>query len=160
MRYSIDQSALNKAIDNLQKKSDNALEYCWEYLKSKIQKQLKFDSYDLWNLARSVWVNKVRPWLVEVWSALVYAPIREYWRQPWKFPNLDALVWWTARKGMISWGATQRYDDLYYKDKWVIFVIARAIAKRWIKWKHTFENVLNQERENIKKLYIQKMQEW
>ena len=160
MRYSIDQQALNKAINDLEKKSDNALEYCGEYLQSKIQEQLKLDSYDLWNLARSVAVNKVRHWLVEVWSALVYAPIREYGRQPWKFPNLDALVCWTARKGMITWWATQRYDDLYYKDKWTIFVIARAIAKRWIKWKHTFENVLNRERDNIKKLYIQKMQEW
>jgi hypothetical protein len=34
---------------------------------------------------------------------------------------------------MISGGATQRYDDLYYKDKGVVYVIARAIANKGIK---------------------------
>lgn len=160
MKYSIDMTALNKAINNIQNQSDIALEKCWIYLKSKIQEQIKYDSYDLWNLARSIESRKVRPWLVEVWSALAYAPIREYGRKPWKFPPMDALVWWTARKGMISWGATARYDDLYYKDKWVVFVIARSIARKGIRWKRTFENVLNRERENIKKLYIKTMQQW
>jgi len=59
---------------------------------------------------------------------------------------------------MISGGATQNYDDLYYKDKGTVYVIARAIAKRGIKGKHTFENVINRERENIQKLYIKNMQ--
>lgn len=160
MKYSIDMTALNKAINNIQNQSDIALEKCWIYLKSKIQEQMKYDSYDLWNLARSIESRKVRPWLVEVWSALVYAPVMEYGRQPWKFPPLQSLVGWTARKWMIKWWPQSNYENLHYTDKGVIYVIARSIALKGIKWKHTFENVLNRERENIKKLYIQQMQEW
>ena len=160
MKYTIDQQSLNKVLKNLENKSDKALKYCWEYLASKISEQTKEDSYDLWTLARSIDYRLVKHGLVEVWSALAYAPIREYWRKPWKFPPLDALVWWTARKGMISGGATQRYDDLYYKDKGVVYVIARAIANKGIKWKHTFQNVVNKERKNIQQIYIDYMSKW
>jgi len=160
MKYSVDQQSLNKLLQNLENKSDRALKICWEYLAGEIQEQLKEDSYDLGNLARSIETRLVKHGVVEVWSALVYAPIREYGRKPWRFPNMDALVGWTARKWMISGGATQNYDDLYYKDKGTVYVIARAIAKRGIKGKHTFENVINRERENIQKLYIKNMQKW
>lgn len=160
MKYTIDQQSLNKAIQNLQNRSDKALQYCWEYLTAKLQEQIKQDSYDLWTLARSIDYKLVRSGLVSVWSALAYAPVMEYWRKPWKFPPLDDLVWWTARKWMISWWATQKYDSLYYKDKWVVFLIARSIARKWIKWKHTFQNVLNRERGQIQKIYIEYMQRW
>lgn len=158
MKYTVDIQSLKAVMRNIQEKSDRALEICGEHLKTEIKKQMKTDSYDLWNLARSVESRLVRHWLVEVWSALVYATIREYGRKPWKFPPLDALVWWTARKKMISKGnTTKKYDDLHYKDKGVVFVIARSIAKKGIKGKHTFQNVLDRERANIKKLYIQNM---
>lgn len=147
-------------INSVMKKSDKALMYCWERLANKISLQMKKDSYDLWNLTRSVTWQKVKTWLVEVWSPLEYAVVREYWRQPWRFPPPDALVGWTARKWMISWWATQRYDDLYYKDKWVIFLIARAIARKWIKWKHTFQNTLDKNRKQLQNIYIEYMQQW
>lgn len=149
---------LDKFIKNTEKDANKALLYCWEYLASKIQEQLQIDSYDTWTLASSITYRKVKDLVVEVWSALEYSAVREYWRQPWRFPPLDALVGWTARKGMISWGATERYDDLYYKDKQTIFLIARAIARNGIKWKHTFTNVLNRETENIRNIFIQYMQ--
>ena len=159
MKYSIDQNALNKFIKNTEKKSDRALMYCWEYLAGKIQEQMKIDSYDLGTLERSITWQKVRTGLVEVGSGLDYAVIREYGRQPWRFPPLDALVGWTARKGMISADKSARYDDLYYMDKGVVFVIARSIARKGIKGKHTFQNVLNRERKEIQKIYIDYMQD-
>ena len=61
---------------------------------------------------------------------------------------------------MITGGATQRYDDLYYKDKGTIFLIARAIATRGIEWKHTFRNVFNREKQNILDLYTDLMKQW
>jgi hypothetical protein len=161
MKYTVDQQALNKVIKNLQNDSDKALKYCWEYLAEKISLQLKEDkAYDLWNLARSIDYRLVRHWLVEVWSALVYAPIVEYGRQPWKFPPLDALVGWTSRKWMIKGWPTQKYNNLHYTDKWVIYVIARSIANKGIKWRHTFQNVVNRERKNIQQIYIDYMSKW
>lgn len=158
MKYTVDQQSLNKFVKNFQARSDNALEICWEHLKAEIQKQLFIDSYDLGNLRRSVESRLVRHGLVEVWSALVYAPIREYGRQPWKFPPLQSLVGWTSRKHIIKWGAMSNYEDLHYTDKWKIFLIARAIAVKGIKGKHTFQNVMDRERKNIQKIYIQNMQ--
>lgn len=158
MKYTVDQQSLNRFVKNFQARSDNALEICWEHLKAEIQKQLFIDSYDLGNLRRSVESRLVKHGVVEVWSALVYAPIREYWRQPWKFPPLQSLVGWTARKHIIKWWAMSNYEDLHYTDKWKIFVIARSIAKKGIKGKHTFQNVMDRERKNIQKIYIQNMQ--
>lgn len=162
MKYTIDQQALNRAIQNIQNKSDKALEYCWEYLVGKIQEQLEKDKvYDLWNLAWSIDYKLVRRGLVEVWSALEYAPVMEYGRQPWKFPPLDSLVGWTSRKKIISpWNATKNYDDLHYKDKGKVYVIARGIANNGIKGRHSFETTLNNERKNIQKIYIDYMKKW
>lgn len=161
MKYTIDQQSLNKVLKNLENKSDKALKYCWEYLASKIKGQLKEDKvYDLWTLAWSIDYRLVKHGLVEVWSALVYAPIMEYGRQPWKFPPLDALVWWTARKWMIKGGATEKYNNLHYTDKWVIYVIARGIANKGIKWRHSFQTTLNKERKNIQQIYIDYMSKW
>lgn len=134
--------------------------YCGEYLQGKLQEELRKDSYDTGNLARSIVYRKVDDYTVEVGSALEYAAVREYGRKPGTFPNLDALVGWSARKGMITGGATQRYDDLYYKDKGTIFLIARAIATRGIEWKHTFRNVFNREKQNILDLYTDLMKQW
>lgn len=50
------------------------------------------------------------------------------------------------------------YDDLYYKDKGVVYVIARAISIRGIKGKHTFKNVLEREKKNVINLYYDLMQ--
>lgn len=147
----------DKVMNDLENRSKKSLWYCAEYLTSKIKDQLQYDSYDTWNLANSITWNFVSNDEAEVWTNLEYALVREYWRRPWKFPPLDSLVGWTARKGMITWWATQRYDDLHYTDKGVIFVIARAIATRWIEWKHTFENVYNNEKQNIVDLYNELM---
>lgn len=148
MRYNAVQG-VDKFIKDLGDKTNKALLYCGEYLQGKLREQIEVDSYDTGNLARSITYRLVKDGEVEVGTNVEYATIREYGRKPGKFPNLDALVWWSARHGMITGGATKKYDDLHYKDKGVVFVIARAIALRGIKGKHTFENVYNAEKGNI-----------
>ena len=64
------------------------------------------------------------------------------------------MVGRTARKGMISKNnATKDYDDLYYKDKGIVYIVARAIATRGIKGKYSFKKVYEREKQNILNLY-------
>jgi hypothetical protein len=39
-------------------------------------------------------------------------------------------------------------------------VIARAIANKGIKWRHSFQTTLNKERKNIQQIYIDYMSKW
>lgn len=158
MKYYVEN--IDKVIKDIEIKSWKALMKCWTYLEWKLKEEVGKDSYDTGQLARSINTHKISDTKVVVWSNLEYALVREYWRKPWKFPPLDALVGWSARKGMISGWTTSRYDDLHYKDKGVVFVIARAIARRGIEGKHTFETVINREIENISNLFVKYMQQW
>ena len=151
MKYTVE--GVDKFIKQVKMDANKALLYCGEYLQGKLREQLSIDSYDTGALARSVTYRLVEDGVVEVGTNLEYAAIREYGRKPGRFPNLDALVGWSARHGMIEGGATQRYDELHYKDKGVIFLVARAIARRGIQGKHTFENVYEQEKDNVVKLF-------
>lgn len=160
MKYSVDPKDLDKLASLVAKDSGTALKKCWMYLEWKLKEQMYTDSFDTGHLAESITTQQVSETKVVVGTNLEYALVREYGRRPWKFPPLDALVWWTARKGMISWWVTAKYDDLHYTDKWIVFIIARAIATRWIPWKHTFENVINREQQNIINLYVKYMNEW
>ena len=157
MKYYVEN--LDKVLNELQNQSDKALLYCWEYLADKFKEEVSKDSYDTGQLARSITYMKDKDWVL-VWTNLEYALVREYWRKPWKFPPLQALVGWSARKGMISWWATTRYDDLHYTDKGTIYVIARAIARNGIQGKHTFERVFNREKQNIIDLYTELINKW
>lgn len=158
MKYRVDN--INNVINDVINKSEKALLQCWIYLEWKLKNEIQNDSYDTGQLVRSISTQKISKDKIIVWSNLEYALVREYGRKPWRFPPLQALVWWTARKGMISWWATQRYEDLHYTDKGIIYVIARAIATRWIEWKHTFERTIKGERENIINLFAKIMNEW
>lgn len=158
MKYKVEW--LNNLLKNINKSTDTALMKCWLYLESRLKEQMRKDSYDTWELASSITTRMIQPWLVEVWTNLEYAVIREYWRRPWKFPPLDVIAKWTARKGMITWWVNTWYDNLYYKDKWVVFVIARAIATRGIEWKHTFEKVYEREKDNIIDLFNKYFNQW
>lgn len=151
MKYKVE--GVDKFISDIKKDANKALLYCGEYLTGKIQEQLIIDSYDTGALARSVTYRQVEDGVVEVGTNLEYAPIREYGRKPGTFPNLDALVGWAARKGMITGGASQKYDTLHYKDKGVIYLVARSIALKGIEGKHTFMRVYEQEKDNIIKLF-------
>jgi len=152
MKYWVDN--IDKVLAEVEKKSGNALEKVWMYLEQQIKKQIEKDSYDTGHLAESVNTQKISNEKVVVWTNLEYALVREYGRRPWKFPPLQALVGWTARKGMISWWPTSKFEDLHYIDKGKIFVIARAIAKKGIKGKHTFERTINAEKDKLSDLFI------
>lgn len=158
MKYSVEN--LDKVIAQVEKKSWNTLYKVWMYLEQKLRKEVESDSYDTGQLARSINTHKISDTKVVVWSNLEYALVREYWRKPWKFPPLDALVGWTARKRIISWWATSRYDDLHYTDKGKVFLIARAIAKNGTEGKHTFERVINTEKGNLTNLFIKWYNQW
>lgn len=153
MKYSVDEKVLKNMIKKISWDCNKALMYCWEYLQSKLQEEIMIDSYDTWNLARSINYQLVKDWVVEVWSNLFYAVVRENWRKPWRFPPMDVIASWSARKKIIDWGVNTWYDNLHYKDKGIVFIIARAIATRWIEWKHTFEKVVNRERLNVIKIF-------
>jgi len=157
MKYRVDN--IDKVLADVEKKSWNALEKVWMHLEQKLRQEVKKDSYDTGHLAESITTQKVSNEKVVVWTNLEYALIREYWRRPWKFPPLQSLVGWSARKHIISWWVTSRYEDLHYTDKGKIFIIARAIAVNWIKWKHTFERVINAEKDKFTDLFI-KYYQW
>lgn len=159
MKYAVEN--LDKFIKKLNITSDMALKYCGDYLAAELKKETEKDSYDLGTLANSYVVRQVRSGMVQVGSMLEYAPVREYGRKPGTFPNLDALVGWTARKGMI-WknNASKGYNDLSYKDKGTIYVVARAIAIRGIPGVYTVHKVYEREKKHIVNLYRQKMQQW
>lgn len=158
MKYTVDW--LDNILKKIKKDSNRALMYCWEYLEWKIKEQLQEDSYDTGALAGSVNHRLLKDWVVEVWTNLDYAVVREYWRKPWTFPPLNAIAWRAARKWMISWWVTTGYNNLHYKDKWVVFVIARSIAIRGIEGKNTFQNVYKKEKQNIINLFNEYMQKW
>ena len=160
MKYSVDPKDINKLVKQIEKDSDDALMKCWLYLEGKIRDEMQRDSYDTWKLAESINTQRVSENKIVVWTNLEYALVREYGRRPWKFPPLQALVWWTARKGMITWWVTSRYEDLHYTDKGVVFLIARAIAVNWTQGKHTFEKVVKREEKNIIHLYAELMSKW
>ena len=154
MKYTVQN--IDKVIADVEKKSWNALYKVWLYLEQKIKQAVEKDSYDTGQLVRSINTQKISDEKVVVWTNLEYALIREYWRRPWKFPPLQSLVGWSSRKGIISWWATSRYEDLHYTDKGKIFVIARSIALHWIEWKHTFENTIKAEANKLTTLFIKR----
>lgn len=160
MKYYVDKTDLDRFTKKVVRDSNRALWYCWEYLEWKLKEAIETDSYDTWNLYDSITWQKVRDWVVEVWSNLDYAVIREYGRRPWKFPPLDVIASWSARKGMISWWVNDWYDNLHYTDQWIVFIIARAIAKRWIEWKLTFNRVFNEEKKNVFDIYTDYLKKW
>ena len=151
---------MNKVIQQIDKASEKALMKCWFYLENQIKKEMKKDSYDTWMLVRSINTRKISSEEVLVWTNLEYALVREYGRKPWKFPPLDALVGWSARKGMISWWATSRYDDLHYLDKGIVYIIARSIAENGIEGKYTFQKVYEREKQNLIDLYTETLNQW
>ena len=152
MKYRVEN--IDKVLADVEKKSWNALLKVWMYLEQKIKQEVQKDSYDTGQLARSINTQKVSDEKVVVGTNLEYALVREYGRKPWRFPPLQALVGWSARKGMITGWATSKYEDLHYTDKGKIFLIARAIARNWIQGKHTFERTINTEKDKLSNLFL------
>lgn len=153
-----------QAMKKLQITSDDALKKVWMVLEQAIRYELESDSYDTGTLASSINTKLVRSGVVEVGTNLEYALAREHGRRPWTYPNFDALAAWAGRKGIIQW-ATGKYDDLHYKDKGTVFIIARSIKENGTNWewaseksgKQTFKRVLAREKSDLILLYRQYM---
>lgn len=99
--------------------------------------------------AQSITVRKAGANKVRVWSNLPQAKIEEFGRKPGTFPNLDSLVWWAARKWFHSWRKTASYDSLDSHDRGKIYVLARSIARKGIKPKHTYSNTRRRSKNSI-----------
>lgn len=137
--------------------SNKSLLVAWIFIENKLKEKVR---YDTWDLKRSITTRQIQPNLVRVWSNKVQAYIEEVWRKPWRFPNMNALVWWAWRHGMISWKKTQWYDSLTSKDKSVVFLLARAISIRWIKAKRTFSKVWEENKTQAVRIYLDNMKKW
>lgn len=131
--------------------SNKSLIMAWMFLESRLKERVRHDTGDL---KRSITTESVSQNHVRVWSNKVQAYIEERWRKPGKFPNLNALVWWAWRHGMISWKKTQWYDSLPSKDKSVVFLIWRSIARKWIEAKWTFTKVWEQYKSTAIAIYF------
>jgi len=156
MYYKIE--GIENVIKEIENKSKKALGRCGDYLEEKLKDEVSKDSYDTWTLAWSINRQYQGDDTVIVGTNLNYAVVREYGRQPWKYPPFDALVGWGARKGMIQGWATTSYNTLSSKDKSTIYLIARKIKIKGIEGKHTFEKVRAREKRNVYDLFTKIMQ--
>lgn len=153
-----------QAMKKLQMTSDEALKKVGQVLEEAIKYELESDSYDTGTLASRVNTKLVRSGVVEVGTNLEYALAREHGRRPWTYPNFDAIAKWAGGKGITQW-ATAKYDDLHYKDKGIVFIIARSIKENGTNWewspeksgKQTFKRVLAREKSDLILLYRQYM---
>lgn len=136
-------------MKKMEKTVDDALLHAGKYLEWRLKEKIAEKAHDEGGLWASVIARSSGRGKVEVWSDLEYAYVIEHGRKPWKYPNFDALVWWTARKWMHHGGKTAKYDDLHYKDKWIVFIIARKIMRDGTEPKHIFKKVKKREERNI-----------
>ena len=144
-----DKSALQKVYQTPWK----ALYKTWLYLETKIKEEIKDEAYDTGDFLRSVNTRKVRENEVRVGSNHIQAWIMEYWRKPGKFPNLDALVWWAWRHWFHKDSRTKPYDSLSNEAKGKVYVLARGIARKWIKPRRIFRDTFERLKKDLNKKY-------
>lgn len=129
------------------------IQKAWFVLAEKMkQKAKEKDVFDLWTYIKSFYSRLIDYRTVRVWNTKWYARIIEYWRQPWTYPNFDALVWWTARKFWLWW-KTLLYDQAPTKLKSMVFLVARSIKKKGIKWKTVMQEAYKENRILIMKTF-------
>lgn len=150
---------IERFVNSLKDRSKKALEQCWIYLENKLKDQLHEDSYNTWDLIRSVNSQMKGNDTVIVWTNLKYAVYREYGRRPWTYPNFWAI-------GKRTWSEKVRitkstnYDSMSKEDKSKVFLIARAIKLRGIEAKMSFHKVRDREKKNIFYLFEEIMSQW
>lgn len=166
-----------QTFKQLIKARDQSLYEVWLFLASKLKRKVKVDR----GLQRaSITVNKreLKQGKITVGSNLIQARIEEYWREPGKFPQLDPLVWWTARKGFHKAGQSKKYNQLgknkRYTSKWKLsaktkeelrakFITYRVwvgIAENGIKKTQVYSKTMQQQKERLEKLFIFKIKKY
>lgn len=148
---------IERFVNTLKDRSKKALGQCWIYLENKLKDQLHEDSYNTWDLIRSVNSQMKGNDTVIVGTNLQYAVYREYGRKPWKYPNFWAIGKRTWSKKMTK---GSDYDSMSSKDRSTVFLIARSIKLKGIEAKMTFHKVRDREKKNIFYLFEEIMSQW
>lgn len=153
MKFVINQST----IKSLEKLSEKSLLLTGMKLWAEFRKNV---SQDTWTLARSIVEEKSGPQQVIVWTSMVQWVIQEFGRKPWKMPPLDALVWWAGRHWFHSGSRTAKFSSLDSNSKNSIFLLARSIARKWIKPRKVFSRTFNKHKNNLILFYSKQMKKW
>ena len=148
---------IERFVNTLKDRSKKALWQCWIYLENKLKEQLHEDSYNTWDLIRSVSSQMKGNDTVIVGTNLQYAVYREYGRKPWTYPNFWAIGKRTWSKKITK---GNDYDSMSSKDRSTVFLIARAIKLRGIEAKMSFHKVRDREKKNIFYLFEEIMSQW
>jgi len=130
-----------------------ALLTTWLYFETKWKEKVKDTAYDTWDYLRSINTKYVGWYKIKVWTNRIQAWIMEYWRKPWKFPNLDALVGWAWRHWFHTWWITKAYNELDSKSKGKVYVLARSISKKGIESRNIVRDLIQQENKNLVEVY-------
>jgi len=149
-----------KFFREFRKRQKLALKKTGLYLETKIKEQVKDKAYDTWDFLRSVNSRLINEETVRVWSNRIQAWIMEYWRRPGKFPNLDALVWWAWRHWFHKDRKTKPYDALSNEAKGKVYILARSIAKKWIKPRRIFRDTFNKESKKLQEIYTKFLKDY
>ena len=148
---------LNKrTIEEIDERYRKAITRTAIFAEWKIKEKVRDKAFDTGDLLRSITHKIVKNWNnyeVKIWSNHIQAWISEYWRRPWRFPNLDALVWWAWRHWIQKDWITKTYDELNSKAKWKVYVLARSIAKKGIKNKQIFKRTLEENKGEIGRMF-------
>jgi len=150
----------NKTLNQLETIQKNALIKTWMYLENKVKQDIKKTSYDTWDLLRSINTRLVRKDYVRVGTNRIQAWIMEYWRKPWTFPNLNALVGWAWRHWFHKWWITKSYNELDSKSRGKVYVLARSIKDNWIEARRPFRNTYDKENKKLIKIYQKYLQDY
>lgn len=125
-------------LKDVEKANNKALIEAGTFIENKLVKAMPIDTGDL---KRSITTNWITKDTIQIGSNKIQAAIMEDGREPWKMPNLNALVGWTIRRFWLEGLKTRSYDKQPYKTKWIIFIVARKIRDEGIRPRHLFTKI-------------------
>lgn len=153
MKFQLNEQGINALLQQ----SHTAIKKTAHFLESRLRQEIPVDT---WITRASIHTIKVASNRYLVGSNEWSAYVMEYWRKPWSSPNLDASVWWTARK-IGSGQVTKKYDELKWPEgrelKNIIYVIARSIANNGIAPKKIFTKAREKYQRDVEQYFYFQM---